>query len=206
MEHLLALLAITMALLLVAASPGPAFILVTQQALAHSRRAGIMTALGLAVGSLIWVSLVFLGIAVVFQKLAWVYVLLKLLGGAYLIYLGLRLWLGATKPLVMPARAAAQGSGRAFRNAVLVQMLNPKAAVFFGSVFLTLLPPDAPGWVLATALGIVFVVEFGWYALLARVLSSQVIQRKYADMKIWFERLAGVWLAFFGVKLVLSDR
>ena len=68
MEHIVTLAGIALALLLVAMSPGPAFIVVSQQALAHSRRAGVATALGVSVGSIIWVVLVILGIAVLMTQ------------------------------------------------------------------------------------------------------------------------------------------
>ncbi len=208
MEHLATLAAIAVALLLVAMSPGPAFVLVSQQAMARSRGAGVVTALGVSVGSVIWVVLVILGIAVVVTKAAWLYGLLRLFGGAYLVYLGVRLWRGARAPMAAePSCGGGQHTlRRAFRRAVVVQMLNPKAAVFFGSVFLTMLPPGAPEWVKAAALGLVFVIEFGWYLSVATTLSSKPARRVYANAKSWVERAAGAWLMLFGVKLALSDR
>jgi threonine/homoserine/homoserine lactone efflux protein len=95
---------------------------------------------------------------------------------------------------------------RTFWRAILIQMLNPKAAVFFGSVFLTMLSPDAPAWVTGVALGMVFVIEFGWYLVVATTLSSKPARRAYARAKAWVERIAGAWLALLGVKLALSDR
>ncbi len=95
---------------------------------------------------------------------------------------------------------------RTFWRAILIQLLNPKAAVFFGSVFLTMLSPDAPAWVMGVALGMVFVIEFGWYLVVATTLSSKPARRVYARAKAWVERIAGAWLALLGVKLALSDR
>ncbi len=208
MEHLVTLAGIALALLLVAMSPGPAFIVVSQQALAHSRRAGVATALGVSVGSMIWVVLVMFGIAVLMTKAAWVYGLMRLIGGAYLIYLGIQLWRGARKPLAEAPRhdAGASTLWRTFWRAILVQMLNPKAAVFFGSVFLTMLAPGAPAWLKGAALGLVFVIEFGWYLVVATMFSSKPARRVYGNAKAWVERIAGAWLVLFGMKLALSDR
>jgi RhtB (resistance to homoserine/threonine) family protein len=208
MEHVATLAGIAFALLLVAMSPGPAFIVVSQQALTRSRNAGVATALGVSVGSVIWVALVILGIAVLMTKAAWLYGLMRLIGGAYLIYLGVQLWRGARAPLAEASRLDAVGSTlwRTFWRAVLVQMLNPKAAVFFGSVFLTMLAPGAPAWLKGVALGLVFIIEFGWYLVVATTFSSKPARRIYGNAKVWVERIAGAWLALFGVKLALSDR
>ncbi len=208
MEHLVTLLGIALALLLVAMSPGPAFIVVSQQALTRSRNAGVVTALGVSVGSVIWVVLVVLGIAVLMAEAAWLYGLMRLIGGAYLIYLGVQLWRGAGAPLVEASRIDAAGSTlwRTFWRAILIQMLNPKAAVFFGSVFLTMLAPGAPVWLKGAALGLVFVIEFGWYFVVATTFSSKPARRIYGNAKAWLERGAGAWLALFGMKLALSDR
>ncbi len=208
MEHLVTLAGIALALLLVAMSPGPAFIVVSQQALARSRSAGVATALGVSIGSVIWVVLVIVGIAVLMTKAAWLYGLMRLLGGAYLIYLGVQLWRGARVPLAEVPRHDAVGSTlwRGFWRAILVQMLNPKAAVFFGSVFLTMLAPDAPAWLKGVALVLVFVIEFGWYLVVATMFSSPPARRVYGNAKAWVERFAGAWLALFGMKLALSDR
>ncbi len=208
MEHLASFAGIAVVLLFVAMSPGPAFIVVSQQAVARSRGAGLVTALGVSVGSILWVGLVLLGISVVLQQAAWLYAGLRLAGGAYLVYLGIQLWRGASAPLTLDGAPAALplAPWRGFRRALTIQMLNPKAAVFFGSVFLTMLPAGVPAWVVAAALVMVFVIEFSWYAAVALVLSSPPARRAYAGAKAWIERIAGAWLAVFGVKLALSSR
>jgi RhtB (resistance to homoserine/threonine) family protein len=208
MEHLASFAGIAVVLLFVAMSPGPAFIVVSQQAVARSRGAGLVTAFGVSVGSILWVGLVLLGISVVFQQAAWLYAGLRLVGGAYLVYLGIQLWRGARRPMVLGGEPGAQPltPWRGFRRALTVQMLNPKAAVFFGSVFLTMLPAGVPAWVVAAALVMVFVIEFGWYAAVALALSSPPSRRAYAGAKVWIECVAGAWLALFGVKLALSSR
>ncbi|MDH3472080.1 MAG: LysE family transporter [Rhodospirillales bacterium] len=208
MEHLASFAGIAVVLLFVAMSPGPAFIVVSQQAVARSRGAGLVTALGVSVGSILWVGLVLLGISVVFQQATWLYAGLRLVGGVYLVYLGVQLWRGARRSMVLDGAPGARPltPWRGFRRALAVQMLNPKAAVFFGSVFLTMLPAGVPGWVVAAALVMVFVIEFGWYATVALALSSPPARRAYAGAKAWIERVAGAWLALFGVKLALSSR
>ena len=87
MEYAATFATLFVTLILVAASPGPAFVMVSQQALSHSRKAGLFAAAGLTVGSLVWVAMVLFGIAVIMREAAWLYTGLRIAGGLYLIYL-----------------------------------------------------------------------------------------------------------------------
>ena len=96
-------------------------------------------------------------------------------------------------------------AGRAtFLRCLAVQLSNPKAAVFFGSIFVTLLPTDAPLWVKGAALAILAMNEFGWYALVALVLSAPKARRIYSQAKRALDALFGGFLTVLGLKLALS--
>ena len=119
----------------------------------------------------------FFGLHVLFAQAPWLYDALRLGGAAYLIYLGIGMlrdaWRGGGKEAETIQLAAA---GRAtFLRCLAVQLSNPKAAVFFGSIFVTLLPADAPLWLKGAALAILVMNEFGWYALVALVLSVNLL-------------------------------
>jgi threonine/homoserine/homoserine lactone efflux protein len=91
-----------------------------------------------------------------------------------------------------------------YLRCLAVQLSNPKAAVFFGSIFVTLLPTDAPLWVKGAALAILGMNEFGWYALVALVLSAPRARRVYGRAKRALDALFGGFLTALGVKLALS--
>jgi threonine/homoserine/homoserine lactone efflux protein len=91
-----------------------------------------------------------------------------------------------------------------FREALLVQLSNPKVAVFFGSVFLTLLPADAPQWLYIAVPAIVFADEFVWFALVALLFSRNAVRGFYRRARIWIERLTGGVLAALGLTLALD--
>ncbi len=206
MEYAATFATLFVTLMLVAASPGPAFVMVSQQALSHSRKAGLFAAAGLTVGSLVWVAMVLFGIAVIMREAVWLYTGLRIAGGLYLIYLGVRMWRGAGAPIVDDAPKQMRPAKHAFRAALMVQLLNPKAAIFFGSIFLTMLPADGPAWIMPAALAMVTLTEFGWFASVAVVLSSTPAQRAYKHVKAWIERTAGAALALFGLKLAATAR
>src|SRR5262245_49187599 len=75
-----------------AMSPGPAFIYAARVSAAVSRRSGVFTALGMGFGALFWASIVMLGFGVVLREAAWLYAVLKTVGGLYLVYLGIMIW------------------------------------------------------------------------------------------------------------------
>ncbi|MDJ0946071.1 MAG: LysE family transporter [Kiloniellales bacterium] len=208
MEYLIPLAGLALAHFIAAASPGPAFIVALQESVARDRRAGVAAAVGIALGSFLWALLVVLGVGLLLQQAGWLYGTLRLLGGLYLIYLGICLWRGAVQPLALPATAIGlPASGlRSLRLGLLTQLVNPKAAVFFGSIFLTFLPPDLPLWVTGVVLANIFAVEFFWYLAVALLFSTGRVRRAYAGAKLWIDRLAGGCLAALGLKLALSER
>jgi threonine efflux protein len=191
--------------LLVVASPGPAFLAVSRTAIGTSRSAGLVAAAAMATGALIWAVATLFGLHVLFSQAPWLYDALRLGGAAYLIYLGLGMlrsaWRGGKSSTEAVAAPRAQ---RTFLRSLGVQLSNPKAAVFFGSIFVTLLPADAPLWVKGAALAILGINEFGFYGLVAVVLSAPRAQRIYGNAKRGLDLLFGGFLTALGVKLALS--
>lgn len=189
--------------LLVVASPGPAFLAVSRTAIGTSRSAGVTAAAAMATGALIWAIATLFGLHVLFAKAPWLYDAMRLGGAAYLIYLGLGMlrsaWRGGA---IEPAPSLA--GRRTFLRALGVQLSNPKAAVFFGSIFVTLLPAAAPLWVKGGALAILGINEFGFYGLVALVLSAPRPRRIYQNAKRGLDALFGGFLTALGLKLALE--
>jgi threonine efflux protein len=190
--------------LLVVASPGPAFLAVSRTAISSSRTAGIIAAGGLATGALIWAIATMFGLDVLFAKAPWLYDAMRLGGAAYLIYLGIGMLRSAWRGERMTSEGVTASANRAFLRSLGVQLSNPKAAVFFGSIFVTLLPAAAPLWVKGAALAILGINEFGFYGLVAVVLSAPRAQRIYSNAKRALDALFGGFLTVLGVKLALS--
>jgi threonine/homoserine/homoserine lactone efflux protein len=112
---------------------------------------------------------------------------------------------GASLPAIdhsEPRRSGWQG----FVRVLLLQVSNPKIMVFFGSIFLSLLPPHPPGWMPGVVLGIVAVNEFAWFALLAVVFSGESARGFYRRAKFWMDRVMGGALGLLGLRLALWDR
>jgi len=190
-----------------AASPGPAFFVVSRTAVGQSRRAGLATGLGVSLATLVWAFGTIHGLALLLTQAAWLLHLLQAAGGAYLLYLAFKAIRHAAEPLPAagPERSVAS-LGAAFRRGFVTNMANPKIAVFFGSIFATVYGPGMPEWVNLVVLGIIAVDEILWYSLVALIFSSRPAQAAYARAKRWIDRGFGALLGAFGIKLLWNLR
>ena len=206
MEMFLGLASILMVVLLGAVSPGPSFLLVARVSISQSRRNGIFAAVGMGVGGAAFAMLALLGLKAVFVSFPWFYIVLKVIGGTYLVYIGVQIWRGASEPMIMdPVPSQGRRTGwHSYITALFTQLSNPKPAVFYGSIFAALLP-QAISWQFSLLLLIlVFMVETVWYCVVALLLSSTSPRAAYLRSKIWIDRVAGGIMGLLGVKLITS--
>ena len=207
MDSLLPLLGLALVHLLAVASPGPSTVLVIQTAASSGRRGGLLAAFAMMVGALAWAAAALYGLQALFAHFDWLYVAMRIGGGIYLMYLAAMLWRHAGAPLPAIDRSGPRRSGwQGFVRALLLQVSNPKIMVFFGSIFLSLLPSHPPGWMQGAVLGIVTVNEFVWFALLAVVFSGESARGFYRRAKFWMDRVMGGALGLLGLRLALWDR
>jgi RhtB (resistance to homoserine/threonine) family protein len=205
-SSLLALLAILGALAIGAISPGPSFVLVVRTSIAQSRRDGLAAALGMGAGGVVFAALALLGLQALLMQAAWLYLALKVAGGAYLIYLGIRLWRGAGAPLTVGVDNSGIEAvpGRSFLMGLITQLSNPKTAVVYASIFAALLPAQPPFWLILLLPPLAFLVEAGWYSVVALLFSSPRSRSAYLWSKRWIDRAAGAVLCALGVRLILE--
>lgn len=162
------------------------------------------TALGMGLGGLMFAGAALLGLHVVLTAVPWAYLGLKVGGGAYLIFLAIQLWRGAREPIGMDG-VLADGSGGLRKALVLglaTQLGNPKTAIAYASIFTALLPADPPTWVAWVIVPTIFLIEAGWYGIVAVVFSSERPRRGYLGAKHVFDRLAAGVLGLLGAKLI----
>jgi threonine/homoserine/homoserine lactone efflux protein len=206
MQEFPALAGILAALMVGVVSPGPSFIMVARTAVASSRADGIAAAIGMGAGGLLFAIAALLGLHGVLLAVPSLYGVLKVAGGLYLAYLGMRIWLSARQPLAMagPAPGARSSLRRSLVLGFTTQVSNPKTSIVYASVFAAFLP-SAPstGFNLAL-LALVFLIEAGWYAVVALALSSERPRGAYLRFKAWIDRVAGGVLAALGLGLVAS--
>ncbi|MCW2248379.1 threonine/homoserine/homoserine lactone efflux protein [Azospirillum fermentarium] len=206
MDPVLAFLAILAALAMGAASPGPSFVLVARTAVARSRADGVAAAVGMGAGGVVFAALALVGLYALLSTVGWLYLGLKILGGGYLLLLAWRLWRGAGEPMAVRLDGAGEPPRfwRSLGLGLATQISNPKTALVYGGIFAALLPAEPPGWIVAALPPAVFLIEAGWYTLVAVVFSSAGPRAAYLRGKGWFDRAAAAALGLLGARLMLA--
>ncbi len=209
MQQVTALLGIGAAIAVGAASPGPSFVMVARTAIASSRPDGIYAALGMGIGGLVFATAALLGLHGLLLAIPSLYWALKIIGGLYLAYLGLRIWIGAKKSLSSNPTEPTSNTSNTFQSFALgltTQISNPKTAVVYASVFAAFLPAESSLLFSFSVAGLVFMIETVWYTLVALILSSNVPRQLYLHYKAWIDRVAGGMMMALGFKLAASAR
>ena len=190
--------------LLLAVTPGPDMAVVTKNALAHGRRGVILTTTGIALALAIWVTATAFGLSAVVRTSSELLFVLKLAGAAYLAYLGVRTLVDSRKrPADLIAGTTPPAPAHViFRQGFLSALSNPKLGVFF----VTFLPQFVmPGQALLPRLlllGFVFAV-IGWtwmniYGFFVTRIRDFITAPR---VRQWMERVTGVVLLSFGIRL-----
>ncbi|NLS01899.1 LysE family translocator [Rhizobium sp. P32RR-XVIII] len=193
------------AMLVGAMSPGPSFVVVSRIAISRSRLDGLAAAAGMGVGGIVFSVLALAGLTALLTQFAWLYLVLKLAGGAYLVYIACRIWRGAKEPLEVSGTVEGRSSiRRSFSTALLTQLSNPKTIIVYASIFAAFLPKSIPfGVIVGLPIGI-FAIEFGWYAIVAVAFSARRPRQVYLSAKRWIDRSAGLVMGGLGLRLILS--
>lgn len=207
MQELVPLLGIVTALLVGVVSPGPSFVMIARLAVASSRSAGLAAAAGMGAGGVVFAMAALLGLHGLLFAVPSAYVALEIAGGAYLVWLGVRIWASARKPLGIASGAAAGTRGcRSLALGFTTQISNPKTALVYASVFAAFLPVVRTPEFDVALLALVFSVEAGWYAVVALALSTAGPRKAYLRCKAWTDRIAGGVMVALGLRLVGSAR
>lgn len=199
---------VALAHLLAVASPGPDFAIVLRQGLVRGRGPALRTAAGIGTGILLHVAYSLLGLGLILRGSPLVFTGLKMAGAVYLGWLGvqgLRARPRAESPVVAPAEAAGAGSARGdFATGFLTNALNPKATLFFVSLFALVVDPATPKLVQA-AYGLWMAgATFGWFSLVAVMFTVEAVRGRFLRSVHWIDRGLGVVLLALAAALVLA--
>lgn len=202
--HLLAFVGVVQ---LAAMSPGPDFIIVTRHAAVSGRRAGMATGLGIAGGVFVWAVVAALGVASLLAASAIAFTVVKLVGAAYLAYLGVKALLAARRrgeKVEFDRAATTVRPWVAFRQGLLTNLLNPKCAVFFVALMPQFLSgsPRLDQTLLLSGLAVL--VTAVWYTVLANIVG--VLRRFFTSARVrrTMDAITGTILVGLGVKIALD--
>ena len=188
-------------------SPGPDFFFVSQTAVSRSRKEAMMGVLGITLGVMIWAGVALLGLNLILEKMAWLHTIIMVGGGLYLCWMGYQMLRGALKKEAINAPAPqvelATG-GRSFVKGLLTNLANPKAIIYFGSVF-SLFVGDSVGETARWGIFVLIALEtFAWFTLVASLFALPAMRRGYQRMANWIDGVAGALFTAFGLHLIIS--
>jgi threonine/homoserine/homoserine lactone efflux protein len=200
--NLLTLATIGFVHLLAVMSPGPSLLITARTAVARSRAAGIGVALGLAAGSIVWSAAALLGLNLLFQQFHWLFIGMKAAGALFLLWIAFQIFRHAADPVEMNEGTNTENGRNPLLLGFLTQISNPKVVVFFGSIFVAMLPREVPGWMIVALVAIVTMNETVWYSLVSLFFGSSPVRRFYLMAKRWIERATGAFLGLLGLRLL----
>ncbi|KGF68786.1 threonine transporter [Hoeflea sp. BAL378] len=185
--------------------PGPDFIAVVRSSMARGARAGLMTTCGVTLGLGLYAGLSLIGLSAILVQYQWLAWLVRVLGGLYLGYLGLKLLMSKPAEVEIDGEAGAR-HGNPLVFGFLVTLTNPKAIVLFTSVFATAVTDAMPLWVMAAMIGLVMVSAAVWYTLVTLFMSSRRVIARFENARHVIERAAGVCFIAIGGKILADSR
>lgn len=196
-------LSITVLIMLAAISPGPDFAVVTKNSLLYSRRVGIYTALGVSASLLIHAIYCILGLAIIISQSLLAFSVIKYLGAAYLIYIGIKGLIAKREALqldVEHSKSAITGL-QAFYQGLLCNLLNPKAIMFLLAFFTLVVKP---GHSLFVEMGYGFeiaLIHMIWFSSLSIMMTHHAVKTNLSRVQFYIVKAMGAVLVTFGVRI-----
>lgn len=206
MEYLALISSVVLIHLMAVMSPGPDFFMALRNSLTYSRKTGIYTAIGFGLGIGVHVVYCVFGLALIISKSIIVFNIIKFLGAGYIIYIGIMSLLSKGNKIEMNTNEhkADISSLKAIRIGFLTNVLNPKATLFFLSLFTFVIGPETPNHILVL-LGVIMMVNTAlWFSLVALFFTQKRIQKFYNQFQKIFNRIFGSILIVIGLKIIFS--
>lgn len=208
MDLMQGLILITSIHLLAAASPGPDFVLVSQQTLSNGKRSGFMVSIGIALGLSVHIIYSALGLAAVIANSLTALWVIKIIGGCYLLYLGVQGLRAQPKNNVEGSSntktIAKHSNIKAIAKGFLCNALNPKAPIYFVALFTVVLSPNLPLLHLVIYGAWMMFLQLLWFSTVVVLLSRPSVNEKFQRLGHWIDRILGGAMILIGLKVLTS--
>lgn len=207
MEYLPIFLTVVIAHFLAVITPGPDFVMVTRNSLIYSRRTGIYTALGLGFGITVHIIYSLLGIGFIISQSILLFNIIKILGAAYLIYIGYKSLTSKSSKLNLSIKNHKRDISKleSVKIGFITNVTNPKATLFFLSLFTLIVIPQTPALIKILMGAEMATVTVLWFAFVAFITSHHLVKNKISGVQHLAEKFIGVLLITLGIKLALSN-
>nr|WP_231616534.1 LysE family transporter [Pseudoalteromonas sp. SWN29] len=190
------------------ASPGPDFAVVLKQSVQQGRRNALWTSAGVGAAILLHVGYCVLGVALILTQSPSLFMALKYLAGAYLAYLGVQALRAAKPPAsnqdnIETKTVAEESVWLAFRRGFFTNALNPKATLFFMSLFTLVISPTTPTSIQVGYGVYMALATWAWFSMLSLVLCKPSVRGFFQKSGYWFDRGIGVILIALAIRVVI---
>jgi len=188
--------------LLAVMSPGPDFVMVLKNAIQYDRKTAVYTAFGISMGIGVHILYSVAGIAYLLQKNQMLFNTIKILGALYIIYLGIQTFFSTQKKIDIELQKSTNGippKSQAIKTGFITNVLNPKASLFFLSIFSIIIPPDIDTWALILISIMLIGVTFLWFTLVSYVFTGKAMVKKYEHYEGYILKAFGIILILLGV-------
>ncbi len=208
MESLLLIATVTAIHLLAVMSPGPDFMMAVRNSLTYSRKTGIWTAVGFGLGISVHIFYSVAGLAFIISQSILLFSAIKLFGAAYLVFIGIKSLRTKAGAIEMSEQVQHADISRAsaVKMGFLTNVLNPKATVFFLSLFTIVLSPNTPAPILAATSAIMVVNTVLWFSLVAVLFTQKKVRSVFGRYQSIFNKTFGGLLVALGIKVALTNK
>ncbi|MEF2523367.1 LysE family translocator [Vibrio mimicus] len=204
MDFTTALFSILTIHLMASISPGPDFVVVSQKTLLQGRKAGIICGMGVCVGLLFHMGYSVAGLTVVLERSAWLTQGIGIFGGSYLVFLGYKSIKGSFSGEIAPS--GEQGSDTAAKSAfwsgLIVNIFNPKAAIYFISLFSIIISPSMSTEKLLLVMVSIVAVQIAWYLTFIFIVTLPSVRVKFDSKVYLIDRILGGCMLMMGLYMI----
>ena len=194
---------ITLIIILAAISPGPDFAMVIKNALLHNRKSGIFTALGVSCSLIIHSAYCILGLAIIISQSLLLFSIIKYIGAAYLIYIGIKSLLAKKSVTEIKEKTCNTTLNifQAFLQGLLCNLLNPKAIMFILAFFTLIIKPST-SWTTQFGFGMeIALIHLLWFSWLAVMITHQRVKTNLNKVQHYIVKAMGIVLIGFGARI-----
>lgn len=206
MENLWIFLTVAGVYLMAAVSPGPNFLVVVKNSIGVNRQVGLATAAAIGTGAVTYCLLSFWGLSALLASTPEVIWVIRILGGSYLVWMGYKMLRAKQRgdfSLEVEGNLPKISLWKGYREGLLTTFSNPKAFIFFTSLFTLVIDPSTPTALQLELIAMIGFLSWGWYSLVAVMFSQQSVKRVYLRFELWISRFVGGFLSLLGIKVIL---
>jgi len=190
-------------------SPGPDLIYIVTKTIAQGRKIGVASSLGVCSGALVHVLAAALGLSAILATSAIAFSIVKYIGAAYIIYLGIQALRSKGMSFEMPAKKGIETTAwKAFRQGALVDILNPKVAIFFMAFLPQFIRPElghnSTQIIILGVLVILVAIPVEFFLVFTAAQTTGFF-RQNRNLSVWLDRIMGSILIGLGIRLVLTE-